>query len=367
MSDKSHPPVLEEFKTKIIGHPLLTATRDVALDLIREPAGKQLALIMGPTGVGKTTLFNRLKQHLVEEDFAADMVENKGAIPVVSVRTRAPESGSFDWRDFYIRILKEMHDPAAELDLALSTGGKVSKVSQLSTLNLMSLREMVENAFHHRSVRVLLVDEAQHFQKMASGRRLCDQMDTLKSLAELRDVFIVLVGTYELIQMRELNGQLTRRCASLHFPRYRYDEPGELAQFKNAVHSLGVRLQRNGEEHRLGDHVDMLYKGSCGCFGVLKNWLTRALKLAEGEDKRIGEAELERTMEPTSALLKLAREIKEGEAHWQRSLAHDPELDELLGMTVQPAVSRPPKKAPFYGVGVRNPVRDPIDPEAALV
>jgi hypothetical protein len=34
---------------------------------------------------------------------------------------------------------------------------------------------------------------------------------------------------------------------------------------------------------------------------------------------------------------------------------------------VQPAVSRPPKKAPVYGVGVRNPVRDPIDPEAVLV
>lgn len=367
MSDKSHSPVLEEFKTKIIGHPLLTATRDVALDLIREPAGKQLALIMGPTGVGKTTLFNRLKKHLVDEDFAAVMAENKGEIPVVAVRTRAPESGSFDWRDFYIRILKEMHDPAAELDLALSTGGKISKVSQLSTLNLMLLREMVENAFHHRSVRVLLVDEAQHFQKMASGRRLRDQMDTLKSLAELRDVFIVLVGTYELIQMRELNGQLTRRCASLHFPRYRCDEPGEWAQFKNAVHSLAARIQRNGEENRLGDHVDLLYKGSCGCFGVLKNWLTRALKLAERENKPIGKAELERTMEPTSALLKMAREIKEGEAHWQRSFAPDPELDEMLGMTMQPAVSRPTKKAPGYGVGVRNPVRDPINPEAAPV
>lgn len=369
MFDKPQSSILEEFKTKLIGHPSLTATRDVALDLIREPAGKQLALIMGPTGVGKTTLFNRLKKHLVEEDFAAVMAENKGAIPIVAVRTRAPESGSFDWRDFYIRILKEMHDPAAELDLALSisTGGKVSKVSQLSTLNLMLLREMVENAFYHRNVRVLLVDEAQHFQKMASGRRLRDQMDTLKSLAELRDVFIVLVGTYELIQMRELNGQLTRRCASLHFPRYRFDEPGEWAQFKNAVFSLAARLPRNGEEHRLGDHVDLLYRGSCGCFGVLKNWLTRALKLAEREGKSIGKTELERTMEPTSALLKLAREIKEGEAHWQRSFAHDPELDELLGMTAQPAVSRPPKKAPTYGVGVRNPVRDPIGPEATLV
>lgn len=367
MTNKVQSVLLDEFKQRVIGHPLLLRSRDAALDLIREPAGKELALIMGPTGVGKTTLFNRLRKHLVEEDFATELGANKGTIPVVSLQAPAPETGSFDWRGFYIRILKEMHDPAAELDLALSTGGKVSKVSQLSTLNLMSLREMVENAFHHRAVRVLLVDEAQHFQKMTSGRRLNDQMDTLKSLASIGNVFIVLLGTYDLIRMVELNGQLARRCASIHFPRYRYDDPAEFAHFKNAVHSLGVRLQRDGEPPRLSEHVDLLYRGSCGCFGVLKNWLTRALKISESRQKGVGKAELEEAMEPTSALLKLAWEIQEGEKHWERSFARNPELDQLLGMGNEPTALPQPKKAPFYGVGVRKPVRDPIGQEAAIV
>ena len=367
MSNKLQCGLLEEFKQKVVGHPLLVQSRDAALDLIREPAGKELALIMGPTGVGKTTLFNRLRKHLLEEDFAAEIDANKGIIPVVSLQAPSPETGSFDWRGLYIRILKEMHDPAAELDVALSAAGKGSKVSQLSTLNLMSLREMVENAFRHRGVRVLLVDEAQHFQKMTSGRRLNDQMDTLKSLASIGNVFIVLLGTYELISMVELNGQLARRCASIHFPRYRYDDPAELAHFKNAVHSLGVRLQRNGEVHRLTEHVDLLYRGSCGCFGVLKNWLTRALKLAESKHKEVGKEELEQTMEPTSALLKLAREIQEGEKHWDRSFARNPELDQLLGMGIPQKTLPQPKKAPLYGVGVRSPVRDPIGAEVALV
>lgn len=220
MSETKYPPLLAEFKAKVIGHPILLKTYNAALDLVREPAGKEVALIMGPTGVGKTTLFNRLKNDLLK-DFAPEMADKKGIIPVVSVQARAPETGSFNWRAFYIRILKEMHDPAAELDIALSTGGKVSKVSQLPTLNLMLLQEMVHNAFHHRAVKVLLVDEAQHLQKMSSGRRLDDQMDAVKSLASDGNVFIVLLGTYQLIQMVELNGQLARRGASLHFPRYR--------------------------------------------------------------------------------------------------------------------------------------------------
>jgi len=41
----------------------------------------------------------------------------------------------------------------------------------------------LEQALRYRSPTAFIVDEAQHFKRIAGGRRLLDQMDTLKSLA----------------------------------------------------------------------------------------------------------------------------------------------------------------------------------------
>src|SRR5258708_38821519 len=49
----------------------------------------------------------------------------------------------------------------------------------------------------YRQPRAFIVDEAQHFRKMASGRRLLDQMDNLKSLAGMTNTVHVLVGRSE--------------------------------------------------------------------------------------------------------------------------------------------------------------------------
>ena len=47
--------------------------------------------------------------------------------------------------------------------------------------------------------RAFLVDEAQHFKKMTGACRLLDQMDNLKSLANMTNTVHVLIGTYDLL------------------------------------------------------------------------------------------------------------------------------------------------------------------------
>ena len=59
------------------------------------------------------------------------------------------------------------------------------------------------------------MDEAQHLKKFASGRRLLDQMDILKSLASLTDTIHVLIGTYELLGLADLSAQLNRRSREI--------------------------------------------------------------------------------------------------------------------------------------------------------
>lgn len=367
VSAKDH---LVRFKAKIIAHPQLIRAKDQLDQLIEEPAGASLAALIGPTGAGKSTLLNRVHKSVLER-LEADMTANTSLMPIVCVEAPAPEQGSFSWKDFYLRILVEIKDQACEWHLALKERdlGKPG-VARLASLTLAELRRRVEAGFHHRGVKVLLIDEAQHFHKMASGRRLHDQMDVLKSLASLSKAFVVLFGTYELINLLELNGQLARRCVMVHLPRYRYDEPTQRQEFQTAIRSLEQQIILPTPPD-LVPHSKFFYKNSAGCVGILKNWLTsgysRTLK-AGGASLTM--ATLQASMLPPSSLLKIAEEIGIGEAHWLRSQTTDIRLDELLGMDIAgkgatpfypavAAVARPP-------VGIRNPTRDPVGLEAAM-
>ena len=80
------------------------------------------------------------------------------------------------------------------------------------------------------------VDEAQHLLKLASGVKLIDQLDWLKSMTNTTGALHILTGTYELLPLRNLNGQAARRGLEIHFPRYQFQpEPDQLAFQRNLL------------------------------------------------------------------------------------------------------------------------------------
>jgi hypothetical protein len=298
----------------------------------------------------------------------SDAIEaDPACIPVVRLEVPSPETGSFSWRDFYLRLLAELREPASDWQVALREGhGRKPGMTRLSSLNQTELRIRMEAACMHRKVRLLLVDEAQHLTKMSSGRRLLDQMDALKSIASLSNVFVVLVGTYELIRLLELNGQLARRCRSIHLPRYRRDDPSDWRNFQAVLRSLESGIVLPGMTDLVGE-AELLYRGSAGCIGVLKGWLTRAYAHA----LRVGSPILTRevlrlTALPSSSVRKIAQEICEGERHWAQSHAEDPGIDGLLGIpgsvAEKPILAQPGAAA--RSVGIRSPTRDRVGVEA---
>jgi hypothetical protein len=361
--------LLEKFKRKIIGHSLLKAAHSKIIDLIDEPADVEVAAVIGPTGVGKSTLLDRVSQAVLKQNAAA-MEANTGFMPVIVVDAPAPELGSFSWREMYLRILVALKEPACDWQLALKQRepGKPSVV-RLSSLNHIELKGRVESAFRHRGVKVLLVDEAQHFGKMASGRRLQDQTDTLKALAKSTGTFVVLFGTYDLIPLLGLNGQVARRFASVHLPRYRCDEPNQWRDFQTAIRTLEAEIHL-ADRVELVREAEMLYRGSAGCIGILKSWLTAAYSQVLRAGERTMTRELVQSNRlPTLSLRKIAEEIAEGENHWAKCHADDRELDRILGLS--PVQSNENETRPTNGqrtpVGIRKPTRDPIGLEAATV
>lgn len=348
---------LKYFQEKVVAHPHLKETHQRLWQAIQQPTGTSLIFVFGPTGVGKTTLRCRLEQQLWEAGRAA-IERDPGHIPVVGLEVAVADADSFRWRDYYKRALIALDEPM--IDRKILPAPIASERAELRDSGrykvTAELRWALEQALRHRRPAAFVVDEAQHFKRIASGRRLLDQMDTLKSLANLSGTTHVLIGTYELLAFAHLSAQLDRRSYEIHFPRYHIDIPEEMLAFKRVLLTFQRHLPLTGEPDLVAQ-AEYFYEHSLGCVGVLKDWLTRALAatLEDGQET-LTQAILEKQALPTRKLLRMAREIREGEDTLIADGRAQTELRSLLGMPIESAEQQTPRSS--RKVGKRNPVRD---------
>jgi hypothetical protein len=355
----------------IIAHPRLAEAHDELVKVIRRPAGASLLFVYGPTGVGKTTLRLGVQKKLMEE-VRLELERDPGRIPVAGVEVISPGSGNFNWKDYYARALGALSEPLIEHKLEPNgqEPGRDGHGRQSTRRGTeQALRKALEECLCHRRPLAFFNDEAQHFKKMASGRRLLDQMDAIKSLSSLGGTVQVLIGTYELVDLTNLSAQLSRRSRKIHFSRYRTDSDEDVAAFKSVVLTF-QRYLPLAETPDLVREWAYLYEGCLGCVGVLKDWLNRALGEAlQGEGKVLTREHLEKCAEPTREWVSMARELEEGEKRLG-SESEKGQRDELRAFLMGTHSARTGKdnhqsKAPKPNgrkghVGQRKPGRDKV-------
>lgn len=358
------------FVKKVVKHNRLKEVRHALLHTIRYPAGASLILVYGPTGVGKTTLRKGIEKQLVKEALA-DPTTNPGHIPVVSLDAVSPDSGIFNWRDYYIRALAALGEPLIREKIVCRTPGfEVDKSGRLMVeraVTVPDLRRVLEQCLQYRQPRAILVDEGQHFQKMASGRRLLDQMDSLKSLATMTQTTHVFLGPYDLLKLTDLSAQLSRRSIEIHFPRYYADQEEDLEEFKRVLRLLQLHLPLP-ETPDLEAHYEEFYERTLGCIGLLKDWLNRALAKALVEKKKpFTWNRWKKYAEPTRRLQHIKTEIKYGEDTLKEDESQLHELRRFLKLDLDPPPESPPPpttpqppKGSGGGPGRRNAKHDPV-------
>src|SRR5260370_3601504 len=145
------------------------------------------------------------------------------------------------------------------------------------------IREAMEAALIHRKPMGIIVDEAHHLAKAASGRRLQDQLDHLKYFENMTGVSHILVGTYEMRPFRMVNAQLACRSIDVHFPRYDAAKEEDVQLFQSALWALQRQLPVEEEPLLAEQSWEFLYARSIGCIGLLKLHLNRALGLPLSE------------------------------------------------------------------------------------
>jgi energy-coupling factor transporter ATP-binding protein EcfA2 len=367
---------LQYFQTYTMAHPRLVAARDALLNAIHEVPPNSLILVLGPTGVGKTTLRMKIEQLLAAE-LQSVLERDPARLPVVSVECIAPDSGSFNWRDHFRRFLLQMEEPLVDYKITpaapVRIGTRATRFLPSERAVGVEYRHAVEQALRFRRPVAVLLDEAQHMARMGSGRRLSEQLDVLKSLANRTHTVHVMIGTYELLAFRHLSAQLSRRSLDLHFPRYQAEQSDQWQAFRTVVRSFARQLPL-AEPPQLLREADYLYERSIGCVGILKDWLMRVLaSLARRNAASLTHRDLQVHALSVAQCETMLTEIAEGERRLQESPTDRSRLRTRLGLPPQEhardeaagqRVDLPRKSPSIRQVrrtpGHRRPVRDAI-------
>ncbi len=126
-----------------------------------------MVLVIGPSRVGKTTLIRLLEQELIARA-GERLLQEPAHRPFVSISATGPGSGRFDWVDYYTAVLRQVNNPFLN--------------RKPSAIRVRDMREAMEEALIQHRPYAVIVDEAHHLAKAASGRTLQDQLDHLKYL-----------------------------------------------------------------------------------------------------------------------------------------------------------------------------------------
>lgn len=374
---------LEYFRAFTIKHPLLLRAYEELWCAIRDSNPGSIIFIYGPTGVGKTTLLERMEKQF-KGMLLPDLKKDCERIPIVRVQLSAPATGIFDWKDYFQRLLLELEEPLIEHKLDRSRWEQQSQHTLLkaeSNMHLISsdkhgirpMRFASERTLKHRRPMAVLIDDAQHFGIINSGRKLLDQLNTIKSLADKSKVTHALSGTYELIPLRNLNGQLSRRSIDIHFGRYHANNEMYRQEFINILYTFQQHLPLS-DTPDLVSRWDYFYERSLGCVGVLKDWLTISLALALNNNcPTIPLEYLQRHARSVHQCTTMLRETSLSEKELREEEEGALLLRQELGLTIGLAsnnhgsISDNSEKRGFAKsagrkrrVGVRKPIRDKI-------
>jgi DNA polymerase III delta prime subunit len=282
---------LVAFKAYAVNHPRLDEVDMQLTQAILEPAGFAHVLVYGPSGVGKTTMLQRVATRLLglcahTATPLAWSPHGSPPQPLLVLEARPPDGQTFNRADYYRAALLQLGEPyytqrsLVDINVERTWETRTQSKSKGRTVpfnDSPELRRALEEALARHGVRAVILDEGQHLMQVTSGAKLLDQLDWIKSMTNVTGVVHVLVGTYDLLDFRNLNGQAARRGYDLHFPRYRLQSDADRQAFQGALHSLLLQIPLALELQDLMNHWHYFYERSIGCVGVLKDWLVRTV------------------------------------------------------------------------------------------
>jgi len=349
---------LEAFKAVKVKHPRLEEADRRITQAIEEHAGYSHLWVYGPTGVGKSTVTRAVTARFVSEE------TNRAVVPVVWVEARPSDTGVYARLDYYSQVLARLREHAAVKDrlMNLALSARPSR-KIVDAVEWLEMREAVEYALARLQVKAVVIDEAQHLMQVTAPLRPMDQLNWLNSLTNHTQILHVLVGPYDLYDVRNLFGQAARRGRDVHFPRYHLKPKEERMEFVGALRYLLSHVPLTCDVDQLLTQWRWFAEGSVGCVGILRDWVvdTVAMLLTEGGTILTREA-LQACALEVGQRVRLEMEARTGERKVEDGQAHNQQ--QLQALLSKPA--RGQQGASNASPSGEAPQEPPSDPQRSL-
>jgi len=249
-----------------------------------------LVLLVGPTGVGKSELVDRMVA-TIHELFTAAMLADSGFRPVAVLPAPPVFNGRIDFAAFFEQVFVKAGGVAyhRRLPNTLTSDGSVA-LRRLGQQKAIEVFEAAAEQVLLAKTQVIVVEEARPFAAAARSSNASDHADVIKAFAQLTGCRLVLVGTYGLLALRHISSELSRRTRTVEFQRYRFDDVHQADDFTAIASEV---LGRFPGEDVSGDTgwARELHDGTLGCIGTLLDWFRSAESLIEerGPGTSLGE------------------------------------------------------------------------------
>jgi energy-coupling factor transporter ATP-binding protein EcfA2 len=265
---------LKYFYSFQVRHNYLKIVTDDFMFLSKPYNETSIIFIIGSTGVGKTTVSKLLLKQLLEKNKTENIA--RADIPYIYLKMLSNGHKAISWFSIYNSMLLKGKEILIKKKIkTIIKDGKVS-VDNSSSNKIDALRDSLDSMIKRRNVNVLVIDEAYHLLRFGN---LVAIMDTLKSISEIKTGFkLVLIGSYNLINLAKSYGQVCRRAEILHFKRYNIKIPNDVEEFTNII----KKLQKKWPCEVIPDFTSIsceLMNATLGCIGLLKGLLLRALQM----------------------------------------------------------------------------------------
>lgn len=333
---------LRFFQHVKLSHPLLNCAIEAVRQIAAQGSPTNLILVVGPTGVGKTTL----GRFIVDKMIADASTGNPSLLPAVMWESPLA-SEKFSFGEWYMQGARTLLAPLCNKAVETKIEDEKVYLVRSSPPSVTALRNSLIAAAKGVKAQLAVVDEAAHVLVGAKGAALVARVNALKSLSKSTQMKIALLGSYDLYNLVGVTGQLTRRIEVVHFARYRKGKDAVVLESRAGkirtrsqelvFHEFCKKLARYlplDEPFDVIPYLDDLMDACLGIPGIYKDVLHRALTKAlyDGSSSLTRE-HLERSILTKKQRSKILEESLEGEALIGDGLYESAGFDDLAGQS----------------------------------